>query len=319
ARQCRGTDDTMPCMKRILLAAIALATATACAAGAAPPPAPAATFQPPPDSAIPSGPFGDVVRQGEAIFRDPAKYAAAFVGNQLRCSNCHFNAGRQANVAPLWAAYVSFPKYRAKNGHVNSFQERLQGCFAFSMNGKPPPLGDPVLVALETYSYFLAKGLPTGEDAPGGGYPKLPAPPLPADYARGGQVFTQHCALCHGAEGLGVSAGGQVVFPALWGPRSFNWGAGMAEINNAADFIHANMPLGAGGTLTVQQAWDVASYIDSQVRPQDPRFVSSAEETRRRFHDTPFSMYGLKVNGMVLGDPATTPPFGTVPGATGTR
>jgi thiosulfate dehydrogenase len=115
----------------------------------------------------------------------------------------------------MWVAYVAFPAYRAKDGHVNTFAERLQGCFRFSLNGKAPPLGDPVLVALETYSYFLARGLPTGEDAPGRGYSRLPKPERPADFARGAQVYTQRCAMCHGPQGLGVSAGGSVVFPPL--------------------------------------------------------------------------------------------------------
>jgi thiosulfate dehydrogenase len=213
----------------------------------------------------------------------------------------------------MWAAYVSYPAYRSKNGHVNSFQERLQGCFRYSMNGKPPKLGDPVLVALESYSYFLAKGLPTGEDPPGRGYPSLPKPDQPADYARGEQVYSQHCVACHGAGGLGMSAGGKVVFPALWGPHSYNWGAGMGSIKSAAEFIRANMPYGMGNTLSVQQAWDVATYVDSQVRPQDPRFLGTVEATRAKFHDTAFSMYGRTVNGAVLGDPATTPPNATVP------
>ncbi|MBV8458457.1 MAG: c-type cytochrome [Acetobacteraceae bacterium] len=302
-------------MRRSSLLILAAATIglSPCARAADPTPS-APSFQPPPDSTIPTGPFGDVVRQGEQIFRDPATYAPKYVGNQLSCSNCHFDAGRQPWVAPMWAAYVAFPEYRAKNGHVNTFAERLQGCFRFSMNGKAPPLGDQVLVALETYSYFLAKGLPTGENAPGRGYPKLPKPDVPADYARGAQAFARHCAMCHGPQGLGISAGGKVLLPPLWGPHSFNWGAGMAEINTAAAFIRANMPYGAGGTLSVQQAWDVATYVDSQIRPQDPRFIQSVAETRKRFHDTPFSMYGLAVNGTVLGDPATTPPAGTVPG-----
>lgn len=87
----------------------------------------------------------------------------------------------------MWAAYTAYPAYRSKNGHVNSFEERLQGCFRFSMNGKEPKLGDPVLVALESYAYFLAKGLPTGE--PARGFPTLPQPPLQADYTRGEQVY----------------------------------------------------------------------------------------------------------------------------------
>jgi thiosulfate dehydrogenase len=280
---------------------------------AADPAANASPFVPPPDSAIPPGKFGDVVRFGEQIFSDPSTFAPEFVGNQLRCSNCHLQAGRQAGASPMWAAYVAYPEYRSKNGHVNSFEERLAECFLYSMNGKKPKLGDPVLVALESYSYFLAKGLPTGENAPGRGFPSLPKPPLPADYARGAAFYAQSCAACHGAEGLGQSSGGKVLFPPLWGPQSYNWGAGMASINNAAEFIRANMPLGLGGSLSVQQAWDVGAYIDSQIRPQDPRFTSDVEQTRKTFHDTPFSMYGRRVNGIVLGDPASTPPAGTVP------
>jgi thiosulfate dehydrogenase len=272
-----------------------------------------AAFEPPPDSAIPAGKFGDVVRFGEQIFRDPATYASQFVGNQLRCSSCHLQAGRQAGAAPMWGAYTAYPAYRSKNGHVNSYEERLQGCFRYSMNGKAPALGDPVLVALESYSYFLAKGLPTGENAPGRGFPVLPKPPLPADDTRGAQVYAQSCASCHGAQGLGQSSDGKMVFPALWGPQSFNWGAGMASITSAAEFIHAHMPLGLGGTLSTQQAWDVATYVDSQVRPQDPRFTGDVEQTRKKYHDTPSSMYGKTVSGAVLGDPSSTPPAGTVP------
>ena len=209
--------------------------------------------------------------------------------------------------------YVSYPAYRDKNGHVNSFQERLQGCFRYSMNGQPPPLGDKVLIALESYAYFLARGLPIGESVAGRGYPKLPTPTEPPDYARGLAVFTQKCASCHGADGAGKTIDTTVIFPALWGGGSFNWGAGMASIRNAAEFIHENMPYGRGRTLTEQQAWDVAAFMDSQVRPQDPRFTGDVATTRARFQNTPFSMYGRVVNDVLLGDPATTPPSGTVP------
>jgi thiosulfate dehydrogenase len=275
-----------------------------------------ATFTPPPDSEIPAGKFGDEVRFGEEVFREPATHAAKYIGNDLRCSNCHLQAGRLAGASPMWAAYVAYPAYRTKNEHVNSFQTRLQGCFRYSMNGKVPPLGDPVLVALESYSYFLAKGLPIDEPAAGRGFPALPKPSLSPEYSRGALVYAQQCATCHGADGLGQSSAGKLVFPPLWGPRSYNWGAGMTSIKSAAEFIQANMPFGLGKTLSVQQAWDVATYIDSQTRPQDPRFRGDVAETRAKYHDNPFSMYGDTVNGMVLGDPASTPPFGTVPGET---
>ncbi len=285
------------------------------AAKAVPPtPAPIvkAAFEPPPESAIPAGPFGDAIRLGEAIFNDPAAHAGQFVGNTLHCSNCHLDSGRQAGASPMWAAYVSYPAYRSKNGHVNTFQERVQGCFMYSMNGKAPPLGDKVLVALESYAYWLAKGLPVDDKVAGRGYPALAKPAQTPDYGRGEQVFAEHCASCHGATGQGMTVG-DVVAPPLWGPESFNWGAGMGSIKSAAEFIHANMPLGQGGSLTPQQAWDVATFVDSQVRPQDPRFTGDVETTRKRFHEGDSSMYGALVNGTVLGDPASAPPFGTVP------
>jgi thiosulfate dehydrogenase len=204
---------------------------------------------------------------------------------------------------------VAYPAYRTKNEHVNTFEERLQGCFLYSMNGKAPAANDKVLVALESYAYFLAKGAAIGAELPGRGYPKL-AKPAKLDYAHGQQVYAAKCALCHGAEGQGQSAAnGTVVFPPLWGPRSFNWGAGMSSINNAAGFIKANMPLSQGNTLTDAEAWDVASYMDSQERPQDPRFSGSLAETRKLHHDSPMDMYGQTVNGVVLGQnsPAAGP------------
>jgi thiosulfate dehydrogenase len=215
--------------------------------------------------------------------------------------NCHLDAGRKENASPLGAAYVAYPAYRSKNKHVNTFAERLQGCFRYSMNGKAPPYGDPVLVALETYAYWLASGAPVRGKVEGRGYPALAAPARPADYGRGAKIFGQHCAVCHGADGQGQESGGQAVFPPLWGPKSFNWGAGMHDTKNAAAFIKANMPLGAGGTLSDQEAWDVAMFMDSHERPQDPRFTGSVDATRKQFHDEPTSMYGKTVNGHVLG------------------
>ncbi|HEY5226663.1 MAG TPA: c-type cytochrome [Methylovirgula sp.] len=273
----------------------------------------AATFTPPPESAIPNNKFGDMVRLGETIFTDTQHSAKGFVGNNLQCANCHIDRGRLANASPLWAAYVVYPAYRAKNGQVNTFEERMQGCFRFSMNGKAPPAGDKVLVALQTYAFFLAKGAPTGVNLPGRGYPKLKKP-AKLDYAHGQEVYAAHCAVCHGTEAQGQSsARGDVVFPPLWGAKSFNWGAGMGSITNAAEFVKANMPLGEGGSLSDQDAWDVATYIDSQERPQDPRFAGSLAETRKKYHNSAMSMYGRVANGVLLGE--KSPPSGILPQA----
>lgn len=270
--------------------------------------APAATvtttaFAPPPEDAMPEGQYGDVVRRGEQIFMETSKYAGRFVGNNLNCVNCHLDAGRKPNSAPLWASFIHYPAYRAKTGQVDTLASRIQGCFEYSMNGKAPAADDEVITALQTYAFWLAKGAPVGTPVPGSGYKKLQKPAQPADYARGEKVYAQNCALCHGVDGQGQRSADKQVFPPLWGPKSYNWGAGMHQMGNAAGFIQANMPLGLGGSLSEQDAWDVAMFMNSHERPQDPRFAVSVAATRKKYHDSDDSMYGLTVNGHVLGSP----------------
>lgn len=293
----------VPAMVATASAAPAARDATLGAIGqpVSPPPGNAQAFTPPPESAIPDDPFGAMVRRGQAIFTDTQANAKAYVGNGLNCANCHLDAGRLANSAPLWGAWVRYPAYRSKNHKVNTFAERLQGCFRFSMNGKAPAAESEVITALEAYSYWLAKGAPTGATLPGAGYPKLAAPATAPSYARGEQVFHRECALCHADDGQGQKVAGGYVFPPLWGPDSFNWGAGMANVNTAAEFIRANMPFSRGGTLTAQDAWDVAWFMDSHERPQDPRFTGSVAATRAEYHAGKWSRYGAEVGGARLG------------------
>ena len=287
----------------LAIGALLLGLATA---QAAEPAAPAPSFTPPPAQAIPDGPFGDAVRLGQNIFLNPRKFAGQYVGNSMNCASCHLDAGRKADSAPMWAAYVLYPAYRSKNGHVNTLAERLQGCFIYSMNGKMPPADGKTIMALESYMFWMAKGAPTGVKLAGQGFPDLKEPAETPDYLRGQKVFTQHCALCHGADGAGQhDATGRAVFPALWGDDSYNWGAGMHSVKTAAAFIHANMPLSQGGTLSEQEAWDVAYFIDGNERPQDPRYAGDLQATIKAHHGGKYDLYGKTVNGVTLGERST--------------
>ena len=257
-------------------------------------------FEPPNESSLPAGKFGDMVRLGKDLFVHTDKLRGKYVGNGLKCVNCHLDAGRHANAAPLWAAYTIYPAYRKKTGEVSTFEQRLQGCFKYSMNGKAPPLGSPELTALTVYSFWLATGAPVGVTLPGQGYPKLNKPAEPTNFARGAKIFASQCALCHGGNGEGTKVGDAYVFPPLWGKDSFNWGAGMHQVNLAAGFIKANMPLSKPNSLSDQEAWDVATFVDGHERPQDPRFRGSVAATKKVFHDEQ-CLYGDKVDGHVLG------------------
>ncbi len=249
-----------------------------------------------------------VILKGYDLFMNTQQLRGENVFNDMNCRSCHMGEGRKSWAAPVWPAATTLPNFRGKNQHVNSVEERIAGCFAFSMNGKPPAYGSDTMLSLVAYHKWMATKAPMYEgNIAGRGFGKLAKPAQEPDYQRGAQVFKDNCVLCHGEQGEGQTARGEVVFPPLWGDGAYNWGAGMVRLKTASAFIKHNMPLGKPGTLSDQQAWDVAYFIDSQERPQDPRYTGDVKETREKylnFHKS--SLYGTVVNGKLLGDHQNT-------------
>ena len=248
-----------------------------------------------------------VIRRGYDLFVNTQQLRDKNVFNNMNCNSCHMGEGRLPFAGPIWPAAVTLPAYRPKNDHVNNLEERIAGCFTYSMNGKPPAYGSDDMLALTAYHQWLAKGVPMYQ--PGGkmygrGYPNLAEPAQKMDYERGAKVYTENCSICHGDDGAGLVENGQVIFPAVWGDDSYNWGAGIIRHFTLASFIKHNMPLGRPNSLSDQAAWDVAYYINTQERPQDPRYTGNVKETREKYLDTfhKHSSYGLEVNGRLLGD-----------------
>ena len=258
-------------------------------------------FNPPDESKIPDGEMGRMIRLGRDIFTHTQEFAKPFVGNDLQCVNCHLDRGRRPDSAPLWGAYVTYPAFRKKTNHVDTLQDRIAGCFKYSMNGKAPAADSETMNALVVYSFWMAEGAPTGLKLSGQGYPKLPKPAREPNFEAGKTVYDKNCSLCHGADGQGQSVDKTTVFPALWGSRSYNWGAGMHAIDTSAGFIKANMPLGLANTLSVQDAWDVAYFVNGHERPKDPRSNGSIEKTQKSNHASDDCLYNQTVDGHRLG------------------
>lgn len=267
-----------------------------------------AAFTPPSEAEIPVGPQGDAIRRGKAIFDDTGANASAFVGNSMACKNCHMDSGRRPDSSPMWAAWVAYPQYRKKNNAINTMEDRILGCFRYSMNapnspsGGPPPPGHDIYRDLESYFFWLATGAPTGKPMKGAGFLKPKLSDAGYDPVKGEAIYAQKCSACHGDDGQGArQPDGKIIYPPLWGPRSYNWGAGMARVDLAAGFIRANMPFTEPGTLTDQEAWDVAAYIDGHERPRDPRQTGSvADNAAKNFKDQK-SYYGQTIGGHLLG------------------
>ena len=77
-----------------------------------------------------------------------------------------------------------------------------------------------------------------------------------------GAAYAERCAECHGEDGLGREDG-----PAVWGPRSYNDGAGLAQVGKLASWLKVAMPLG-DPSLTDQEALDIAAYVNAHERPK---------------------------------------------------
>lgn len=224
-------------------------------------------FSVPEDSTMPGGPEGDAIKLGRALITDTQKLLPDNVGDGLSCSNCHLGAGTKENAGPFVGLWGVYPEYRSRNGQINSMQQRVNDCFQRSMNGKALGMDSKEMNAILMYIQWLSTGVPVGEEVVGRGMGEVNAALRPAP-AHGKEVYAGKCANCHGATGAGTkNPAGGYVFPPVWGSASFNVGAGLARTYTAAAFIKHNMPLGQGGSLSDQDAIDVAEYMTHQPRP----------------------------------------------------
>jgi thiosulfate dehydrogenase len=275
----------------------------------------AATAQPPsftpwtmPEvSALPRDARGQLIRDGRDLMlatyahigpnvADPAK---RFAGNNLACTNCHLAGGTKKFGLPLFGIYNDFPAYSARTGGPITIEDRINSCMTRSMNGRAMPNDAPEMRALVAYVEFLSTGVPKGEQLPGLGAGKMKELSRPADPVGGRAIYASSCAACHNTDGSGIlrdRGAPQLgyMMPALWGPGSYNDGAGMARLINLANFVHFNMPHGAdylNPQLTIEQAWDVAAYVLSQPRPQRAGLSKDFPDLLNKPVDAPYGPY----------------------------
>jgi thiosulfate dehydrogenase len=196
------------------------------------------TAWPPPDiDMLGDDPFGKLVKYGHKLFNDTANEigpavsdpAKRLAGNNLACQNCHLRAGTQPYAMPMTGVWGQFPQYRAREGVVDILEERINGCMQRSMNGRALSFESREMRAFSSYMRWLSTGVPDGAKLLGADTLQIKEPARAADPRRGAEIYAQFCAACHGVDGLGQRAqkGLGYQFPPLWGPDSFNNGAGM--------------------------------------------------------------------------------------------
>lgn len=253
---------------------------------------------------LPAGAFKDIVQYGRKLFTETYSVvgpevqdkAMRYSGNNLSCQSCHLQGGTQRFAIPMIGVYGVFPLYIAREDEVRTLEERIEGCMERSMNGRILPLGGKEMKALVAYVQFLSTGIAVGKSPEGRGSPNLALLSRAADPKRGAGVYQVNCAACHQPDGHGKRNGvpGDAkgyLYPPLWGPDSFNDGAGMHRLIASASFVRANMPFGThydAPALSVDDAWDVAAYINTQERPHRDHLDADYPTRSRKPADAPF-------------------------------
>jgi thiosulfate dehydrogenase len=230
------------------------------------------------------------IRWGFRLFTNTPAEARRFTPSRMSCNNCHLNAGQRERSLPLVAVAGMFPEYNRRSGRLYSLNDRIVDCFvrsenatgAFEAGGEAaapdqrevlPTQTSKEVLAIAAYITWLAQGSEIGKNPAWRGQNTIAAaaliPVARLDPQKGEAIFKEHCVSCHGVDGQGVAVGDKKPGP-LWGPGSWNDGAGAARVYTLAGIVRYAMPYLDPGSLTDEEAQQVAAFINSKPRPFYP-------------------------------------------------
>jgi len=216
---------------------------------------------------------------GEDLIANTARYfgpkgSVAQMSNGMNCQNCHLQAGTKPWGSNFGGVFSIYPKFNNRSGKTEGIESRVNDCFERSLNGSALDTAGKEMRAMVAYISWLGRDVPHGTRPKGSGIAELPYPDHAADPGEGQRLYAAKCARCHGAEGQGVSDVQNIgyLYPPVWGPKSYNTGAGLFRLSKLAGFIKDNMPFDiathTNPALTDEEAWNIAAFVNTQPRPQ---------------------------------------------------
>jgi len=236
------------------------------------------------DPTLDDSKLSNEIRLGFRIFTDTPHEAPQFTPSKVSCNNCHLNGGQRERSLPLVGVAGMFPEYNKRSGRLYSLGDRIVDCFirsenATGMNEAPdsqealPATTSKEVLAVSAYLTWLARGSEVGRNPAWRGQNTIASsdliPIAKLEPRKGEALFLEHCTNCHGEDGQGVQIGDKKAGP-LWGPDSWNDGAGAARVYTLAGIIRYSMPYLDPGRLTDEEAQQLAAFIDSKPRPRYP-------------------------------------------------
>ena len=242
--------------------------------------------------------YGKLLLRNTALFIGPEQDDPnmRYSGTHIACASCHLDNGTRPGTLSLLQSAASYPRMSGRDGGVRDLKDRINGCMQRSMNGKPLPRDSVEMNAMVEYIHHLGDVYAAMSESKRTTVepPAFEEPDRAANVESGRQVFEARCKVCHGADGSGLQATPDIkdgyLFPPLWGPDSYNNGAGMTRVLTAARFIKARMPYGQPD-LTDDQAYDVAAYINSHWRPEKDNLEVDYPDKTLKPIDSPYPPY----------------------------
>ena len=214
----------------------------------------------------------------------------------MACASCHLEIGTKPGTLSLLPSAPKYPRDSGRDGGIRDLRDRINGCMQRSMNGKLLPRDSIEMMAMERYilglnDQYAVMGTSSRVSDEQAAFAE---PNRRADPEAGRIVYENRCQVCHGVDGLGLLATANpangYLFPPLWGPDSYNNGAGMNRVLTAARFIKARMPLGQAD-LTDDETFDVSAYINSKPRPVKANLEVDFPDRTRKHVDSPYPPY----------------------------
>lgn len=236
------------------------------------------------DKSLDDSKLANDIRWGFRLFTSTPAEASQFVPGKISCSNCHLNAGQRERALPLVGIAGAFPEYNKRSGRLYTLSDRIVDCFLRSQNATGvagvakdaaslPTTTSKEVLALNAYITWLARDYPVGKNPEWRGKNAIATdkqiPVAKLDPKKGEVLFMERCINCHGMDGQGVAIGEKKAGP-LWGPDSWNDGAGAARVYTLAGIIRYMMPYTYPGSLTDEEAQQIAAFINSKPRPSFP-------------------------------------------------
>lgn len=275
----------------------------------------------------------ELIKYGRRLFANTSGLMPENTGgSRMSCANCHGGGslptaqgmpGQDIDMIPLVGTAAGYPEWTGRTERMRDMRQRIMGCFLRSMNADDAKEGVPAydsreIQAMETYMVWLNKGTPS-ETVPYWRHIEKPegdekVPVSETNPVRGAELYLENCASCHGKDGQGTP--GQ--FPPLWGPDSYNDGAGMGRLYTSAGFIREAMPYGSAHSFSDwEDVHDVAGFVNAHERPhldrQPKDWAASGSPDEGIYYNRTQQRLGYDMNPMTKKLMLANIPIGTQP------